>query len=163
MEVRHVELAIEDQGRGSPVVLVHGTGVSSAYDFWCNLMQSPSNRSAIYDDAGTQFGAGNWVASNQTCTGSYWTLAYGNAQTSVPKIPAASAIYNPPNPFNTSQFYFASNYFDRNQIRQVAQRTGAQAVIVPENTNGAPGVNTYFDLMSTWVNGLASAFKGGAS
>jgi ABC-type Zn uptake system ZnuABC Zn-binding protein ZnuA len=58
---------------------------------------------------------------------------------------------------------FASNYFDRNQIRQVAQRTGAQAVIVPENTNGAPGVNTYFDLMNTWVNGLASAFKGGAS
>jgi ABC-type Zn uptake system ZnuABC Zn-binding protein ZnuA len=58
---------------------------------------------------------------------------------------------------------FASNYFDRNQIRQVAQRTGAQAVIVPENTNGAPGVNTYFDLMNTWVNGLAAAFKGGAS
>lgn len=58
---------------------------------------------------------------------------------------------------------FASNYFDRNQIRQVAQRTGAQAVIVPENTNGAPGVNTYFDLMNSWVNGLAAAFKGGAS
>jgi zinc/manganese transport system substrate-binding protein len=58
---------------------------------------------------------------------------------------------------------FASNYFDRNQIRQVAQRTGAQPVIVPENTNGAPGVNTYFDLMDAWVNGLAAAFKGGAS
>ena len=58
---------------------------------------------------------------------------------------------------------FASNYFDRNQIQQVAQRTGAQAVIVPENTGGALGVNTYFDLMSTWVSGLASAFKGGAS
>ena len=58
---------------------------------------------------------------------------------------------------------FASNYFDRNQIRQVAQRTGAQAVVVPENTGGAPGVNTYFDLMNTWVSGLASAFKGGAS
>jgi zinc/manganese transport system substrate-binding protein len=58
---------------------------------------------------------------------------------------------------------FASNYFDRNQIRQVAERTGAQAVIVPENTNGAPGVNTYFDLMNSWVNGLAAAFKGGAS
>ena len=41
---------------------------------------------------------------------------------------------------------FASNYFDRNQIQQVAERTGAQAVIVPENTGGAPGVNTYFDL-----------------
>jgi ABC-type Zn uptake system ZnuABC Zn-binding protein ZnuA len=58
---------------------------------------------------------------------------------------------------------FASNYFDRNQIRQVAQRTGAHAVIVPENTNGAPGVNTYFDLMNAWVNGLAAAFKGGAT
>ena len=58
---------------------------------------------------------------------------------------------------------FASNYFDRNQIQLVAQRTGAQPVIVPENTNGAPGVNTYFDLMNTWVNGLAAAFKGGAS
>ena len=55
---------------------------------------------------------------------------------------------------------FASNYFDRNQIRQVAQRTGAQPVIVPENTNGAAGVNTYFDLMNAWVNGLAAAFKG---
>jgi zinc/manganese transport system substrate-binding protein len=58
---------------------------------------------------------------------------------------------------------FASNYFDRNQIRQVAQRTDAQAVIVPENTNGAPGINTYFDLMNAWVNGLAAAFKGGAT
>jgi ABC-type Zn uptake system ZnuABC Zn-binding protein ZnuA len=58
---------------------------------------------------------------------------------------------------------FASNYFDRNQIQQVAQRTGARPVIVPENTQGAPGVNTYFDLMNAWVNGLAAAFKGGAS
>jgi zinc/manganese transport system substrate-binding protein len=58
---------------------------------------------------------------------------------------------------------FASNYFDRNQIRQVAERTGAQAVVVPENTGGAPGINTYFDLMNAWVHGLASAFKGGAT
>jgi zinc/manganese transport system substrate-binding protein len=58
---------------------------------------------------------------------------------------------------------FASNYFDRNQIRQVAERTGARAVIVPENTGGAPGVNTYFDLLNTWVSGLAAGFGGGAS
>ncbi len=58
---------------------------------------------------------------------------------------------------------FASNYFDHNQIQQVAQRTGAKAVIVPENTNGAPGVNTYFDLMNTWVNDLAAGFRGGTS
>jgi pimeloyl-ACP methyl ester carboxylesterase len=30
MEVRQIELAVEDTGRGSPVVLVHGTGVNSA-------------------------------------------------------------------------------------------------------------------------------------
>jgi zinc/manganese transport system substrate-binding protein len=54
---------------------------------------------------------------------------------------------------------FASNYFDRKQIEQVAQRTGAKAVIVPENTGGAPGVNTYFDLVNTWVGSLATAFQ----
>ncbi len=89
-----------------------GQGVASAYDFWCGLMQSASNREAIYADAGTQIGAGNYVASAQTCNGSYWTLAYGNAQVTVPKIPAAAAIYNPPNPLNTSTLYFAANYYD---------------------------------------------------
>ncbi|MBI4541412.1 MAG: zinc ABC transporter substrate-binding protein [Gemmatimonadetes bacterium] len=53
---------------------------------------------------------------------------------------------------------FASNYFDRNQIRRVAERTGATAVVVPENTHGAPGVETYFDLMTTWVTELARGF-----
>lgn len=55
---------------------------------------------------------------------------------------------------------FASNYFDRNQIREVAERTGATAVIVPENTHGAPGVETYFDLMNAWISGLARSFAG---
>jgi ABC-type Zn uptake system ZnuABC Zn-binding protein ZnuA len=54
---------------------------------------------------------------------------------------------------------FAANYFSRSQIQQVAQKTGAQAVIVPENTDGAPGVRTYFDLMNTWISGLTAAFK----
>jgi ABC-type Zn uptake system ZnuABC Zn-binding protein ZnuA len=58
---------------------------------------------------------------------------------------------------------FASNYFNRNQIQQVAERTGAVPVIVPENTNGAPGVNTYFDLMNTWINGLVAGFTRTAS
>jgi ABC-type Zn uptake system ZnuABC Zn-binding protein ZnuA len=53
---------------------------------------------------------------------------------------------------------FASNYFDHNQIRDVAARTNATAVIVPENTHGAPGVETYFDLMSTWITELAKGF-----
>ncbi|HEX7918093.1 MAG TPA: metal ABC transporter substrate-binding protein [Gemmatimonadales bacterium] len=58
---------------------------------------------------------------------------------------------------------FASNYFDHNQINDVAERTGAKAVIVPENTNGAPGVVTYFDLMNNWVSGLAQGFSGGTA
>ena len=53
---------------------------------------------------------------------------------------------------------FAANYFSRSQIDQVAQRTGARAVIVPENTEGAPGVTTYFDLMNTWIDSLTAAF-----
>ncbi len=57
---------------------------------------------------------------------------------------------------------FASNYFNRNQIQQVAAKTGATAVVVPENTDGAPGVATYFDLMNAWVDGLAAGFRKGA-
>lgn len=53
---------------------------------------------------------------------------------------------------------FASNYFDHNQIKDVATRTNAKAVIVPENTRGARGVNTYFQLMNLWIDELAQGF-----
>lgn len=56
------------------------------------------------------------------------------------------------------QVLFSANYYDRNQIREIASRTGATAVIVPENTRGMPGVETYFDLVNTWVNGLVQGF-----
>ena len=56
---------------------------------------------------------------------------------------------------------FASNYFDRNQIRQVAEKTGAIAVVVAENTDGAPDTASYFQLMDSWVNGLAQAMRAG--
>ena len=54
---------------------------------------------------------------------------------------------------------FAANYYPRNQIDQVAARTGATAVLVPENTDGAPGVDTYFDLVGVWIESLALAFQ----
>ena len=54
---------------------------------------------------------------------------------------------------------FASNYFDRKQIQQVADRTGAKAVIVSENAEGEPGVDTYFELVSSWIDGLSTAYK----
>jgi len=50
-------------------------------------------------------------------------------------------------------------YFDHNQIQLVAERTGAKAVIVPSNTGGAAGVNTFFDLLNTLVSALAQAFS----
>jgi len=52
----------------------------------------------------------------------------------------------------------AANFYSHDQIREVAERTGATAVVVPENTNGAPGVDTYFDLMNNWIAQLAHAF-----
>lgn len=59
------------------------------------------------------------------------------------------------------QVLFSTNYYDRDQVMEVAQKTGAKAVIVPSNTNGAPAVNTYFDLMNLWISELARAFGTG--
>jgi ABC-type Zn uptake system ZnuABC Zn-binding protein ZnuA len=56
------------------------------------------------------------------------------------------------------QVLLSTNYYDRNQVLGVAQRTGAKAVIVPSNTGGSTGVATYFDLMDLWVSELARAF-----
>jgi zinc/manganese transport system substrate-binding protein len=52
----------------------------------------------------------------------------------------------------------STNYYDRNQVLGVAQRTGAKAVIVPSNTGGSNGPDTYFDLVNLWVSELARAF-----
>jgi len=56
---------------------------------------------------------------------------------------------------------FSTNYFDRNQVMSVADRTNATAVIVPSNTHGAPGVETYEELVNLWVEELSSAFEQG--
>lgn len=54
-------------------------------------------------------------------------------------------------------------YFDHNQIRQVAERTSAKAVIVPSQAGGAPDVNTFFELIDNLVGSLARAFTETAS
>lgn len=58
---------------------------------------------------------------------------------------------------------FSPNYFDRRQVGEIADRTGARAVIVPAQTGGAPGVETYFDLMNLWIGQLTAAFAGAAA
>ena len=61
------------------------------------------------------------------------------------------------------QVLLSTNYYDRNQVMEVAQKTGAKAVIVPSNTNGAPGIDTYADLMNLWIGELVRAFGAGGA
>jgi zinc/manganese transport system substrate-binding protein len=51
----------------------------------------------------------------------------------------------------------AANYFDEQQVRTVASRTGAEAVIVPIYVGGANGTEDYFKLVDCWVDGLLTA------
>jgi zinc/manganese transport system substrate-binding protein len=54
----------------------------------------------------------------------------------------------------------AANFYNHDEIREVAQRTGATAVVVAENTDGAPGTASYFDLMNSWITQLVHGFAG---
>ncbi|MCD6394155.1 MAG: zinc ABC transporter substrate-binding protein [Planctomycetes bacterium] len=51
----------------------------------------------------------------------------------------------------------AANYFDKQQIKTVAARTNAEAVIVPIYVGGADGTEGYFKLVDFWVDGLLKA------
>lgn len=56
------------------------------------------------------------------------------------------------------QVLLSTDYYDRNQVQEVAQRTGARAVIVPSNTSSRANAATYFDLVNLWMNELVRAF-----
>ena len=51
----------------------------------------------------------------------------------------------------------AANYFDEQQVKTVASRTNAEAVIVPLYVGGAEGAEDYFKLVDFWVDGLLKA------
>jgi len=53
----------------------------------------------------------------------------------------------------------AANYFERRKPQLIADRTGIIPVIVPTSVRGEPGVDTYFDLIDTWVRRLREAFE----
>ena len=55
------------------------------------------------------------------------------------------------------QILLAANYFDEHKIRTVADRVGAEAVIVPLLVGGEQGVEDYFQLVDYWVDGLLAA------
>ena len=52
----------------------------------------------------------------------------------------------------------AASYFDPDKPRQIAERTGSQALVVPLQPGGR--AETYFELVDLWVGGLADAFGG---
>lgn len=52
----------------------------------------------------------------------------------------------------------AVNYYDQDQIRMVAERTGAAPVIVPMSVDGEPEADTFIDLVSLWVDRITDAF-----
>lgn len=54
---------------------------------------------------------------------------------------------------------FTANFYDQSQARTIAARTGADAIIVPANAEGAANTDTYIDLVSLWVTKLADAFE----
>lgn len=53
----------------------------------------------------------------------------------------------------------APSYYPPGQAQAIAQRTGAETVIVPLGPDGT-GPNAYFGLIDRWVNELAEAYQG---
>ncbi|MFH1725354.1 MAG: metal ABC transporter substrate-binding protein [Elusimicrobiota bacterium] len=53
----------------------------------------------------------------------------------------------------------AANYFDKQHVRTVAAKVGAEPVIVPLYVGGAPGADDYFQLVDHWVASLLKAAR----
>jgi len=53
----------------------------------------------------------------------------------------------------------AASYFDEHKVRTVANKTGAQAVIVPLFVGGTPETEDYFQLVDYWINELLAGAK----
>jgi zinc/manganese transport system substrate-binding protein len=51
----------------------------------------------------------------------------------------------------------AANYFDEQKTRSIADKTGAQAAILPLFVGGAPGIDDYFQLVDLWTDALTKA------
>ena len=54
----------------------------------------------------------------------------------------------------------AAAHYDERKVERVAQRGMARSVVVSMNPGGRAGVDDYFALVDTWVDGLAQAFAG---
>jgi zinc/manganese transport system substrate-binding protein len=52
----------------------------------------------------------------------------------------------------------AANYFSEQQVKEIADKVGGIAVVVPFSVGGAPGADNYFELIDYWVSHLKAAF-----
>jgi hypothetical protein len=52
----------------------------------------------------------------------------------------------------------AATYFDADRVQTVAARGGATVVQVPLSPGAVRGIDNYFSLVDSWVDGLARAF-----
>ncbi|MEZ4416827.1 MAG: metal ABC transporter substrate-binding protein [Gemmatimonadota bacterium] len=57
----------------------------------------------------------------------------------------------------------AASYFDRGKVTSVADRGGAEAVMVPLYSDGTRGAAGYFSMVDDWVTRLAAAFQHSAA
>ncbi len=54
----------------------------------------------------------------------------------------------------------AATHFDRNRVQAVAERGGAQAVMLPLYSSGTTGASGYFGLVDTWITRIGDAMRG---
>ncbi len=52
----------------------------------------------------------------------------------------------------------AASHYDERKVETIAQRGMARSVVVPMNPGGRAGVDDYYALVDSWVDGLAQAF-----
>ncbi len=53
----------------------------------------------------------------------------------------------------------AANYFDERKVREIAEKIGGKAVIVPLSVGGVPEVKNYFQLIDYWISHIKAAFN----
>jgi zinc/manganese transport system substrate-binding protein len=84
-------------------------------------------------------------------------LEYVEAKPGIPPTPGHVARLIALMRAQQVQVLIAAEYFGRDKVETVAERAGARVVMMPLQT-GSGEVDTYFDMVDAWVNGLAAAF-----
>lgn len=52
----------------------------------------------------------------------------------------------------------AANYYNETKVKKICRSVNATPVIVGTSVNAQPGVNSYFKLVDSWINGLKKAY-----